>query len=352
MVNSIASLLSFSRLHLRHRGLVCLVTLVAIGTTMAGNETELAATETNGARNPREHVVVFRIRGEVLERIVEQNFERSESFQRPILDAWSEGTADVDGHVTLDFQDATAEEPLPIQIQGQITSQSQSYLGPLITTARSTVPFRAMVHLDFDGHKFYQKNIDVTASVESQIEAIRTRRQRIGSRLLTRVAYRVAPRRVGRYEQAAALQVEEDLRQGIAESMKPVVAELNEFLRVRRTLQALLKKEGYERKLSKHRDHLELRVSLPDETATPPTSRLRPGSMAEVWIYPNENRPVMADVALLWQVVPRQLEALVPETETTLFPLQRDLRLDEVGEWDVIRVGPILRNAERAKLRR
>ena len=141
-----------------------------------------------------ELVAVFRISGKLFENTINRTFNRNEQVDMCILDVYSVGDAHVKGKATVGFSESKLDEPLTVEITGEIQSSSVGYTKPIIAGARTFGTFRALVGIDFDGKQFCQAPTTAEVSMQSTVDWVIARRRGLGRRLIQRVAARVAPR--------------------------------------------------------------------------------------------------------------------------------------------------------------
>jgi len=266
---------------------------------------------------------------------VNRDFDRDFPIKTWLGDVWSEGSGTAKGKVAMDFASAKLEEPLPIRVAGTMFSRAKSYAGPVVTTSRTDTTFEAVFSFDFDGKKFIHSSSWVKADCDSTIESI-CATTRIGRRLIQRVAWRVAPGRVSRFDYTAARKVEAEIDDAARDAIQSSLEELNKAIGIEHTLTVLAASDGYRRVVSKTGSYIQVHVaSEGDEDLVPPSNELLSDSQIEIWIHPNTNRPLLAELAVRLGTTQEVLRQLLPG-----IPQSADApSIEVIGDWDVIKLG-------------
>lgn len=292
--------------------------------------------------SPTHPVVVFRFDGQLFREAVDRSVERSLPIRSCVLDAWCVGRGDVTGTVSLDFAAGTLER-IPIKLVGRVDVAANGYTGPLISTARTQIEFEGELAIGFDGDKYFPLPSSVNTHSRTTVDRMRTKRQRLGSRVISRIAQRIAPTQVRKYDAETERLAERDIIEAADEALDETVLELNKLFDIEKTLIALAASQGYERRLSKTDRYLQIQVSPigsvgPGSTELlPPESEMSPRAEIEVWVYPNVDRPPVTQIAMFWQQVSRSLRGVV-EIPERIQSLENQVSISEVGPWDVIRI--------------
>ena len=281
--------------------------------------------------------MVVRIAGRLLEQTVNREISQEFPIKTWLLDAWCEGSGTAIGNTSMNFAGAKLEEPLPVRVSVTMFSRAQGYAGPVVTTARTDTTFEAIFYVDFDGTKFYQSSSWVSANCDSTLESI-CATTRLGRRLIQRVAWRVAPGEVPRYDYAAARMIEAEVDDAARETIRSQLKQLNEAVSMDETLTALAATDGYQRVVSKTDTFIQVRVAPEGQTnPLPPKEELLSDAPIEIWIHPNSGRPLLADLAIKFGPTQDVLRNLLPGLPQAVNA--PDVSIAVLGDWDVIKVG-------------
>lgn len=293
-------------------------------------------------------VVVVRFSAVFFEQLFSRQIDRQVHEQMQVLDAWCTGVANATGQSAIDFSDAKLDEPLTIKITGNMLADSQGSVGPFVSQGITSIDFVVHCELVFDGTKFQLISCRADAYPNTRITSVAMCRNRIGNRVVSRLAERVAPSVIGKYDVAARPQIEFKIAQTVSDGMEEILEHVNKSVKIDSTLVGILKAGNFERVVSKHPDHLQARFAKATSTEQPPLDESALESLVEVWVYPSLASPALREVSRRWKTLPADLAKVLPPQIKPFQDFEEGLRVESVGEWDVIRVGVVSTDGESA----
>lgn len=283
-------------------------------------------------------VVVIRTHRKVFEGLLNRSIQKTVPFQVCVIDAWCVGTADATATVKLDYDGGTDDE-IRVLFEGTINAPGTGYKGRIIAAARATLPFQGRVALGFDGSRFSSLSGSVRSYACAAVDHVRTKRGGIGKRIVNRIGVKIAPRIAPKYCEAGARMAEHEILERADTMLDSVVSDLNQLMEIDDVAIKHGAKQGYERVISKSDRYVQARIAPIGMTdPVPPEDHGLAEAPMEIWIYPNSERPLLAEIALFLERLPPQIRELIRLPES-IEEIDKQTQLDEVGDWDVIRVG-------------
>lgn len=312
----------------------CLLAILLGASSVEGNE------PTEDADNREQLVVVVRVSGQLMERLVNRSFDEESPFDMQVLDAWCSGIAHARGHTSLDFANNSLDHPIRIRVEGEIVSPATGILGPFAVTATNRMPFQVDMLLKFDGSQFSLIETVVVGEGRSEIGCVTPRRNRIGSKIVSRAATRFAPCLLPDYDAAGSRIARESIRDEANAAMEKLLVQVNQATKIDQALELILNQEGYARDLSKTESFLQVKfASTEQQGVAPPADTLSDDSAFEIWVYPNQSTSLLRELARVLQSVPPSISRILPDLPTPLKEFEEQAEVASDGQWDVIRVG-------------
>ena len=279
--------------------------------------------------------VVVRFSKGLFESVTRQDVEMTIPLNRCVEGIPTRGTIVGKGrtHIQLATSDTYAQ--FTIDVPGTANASFSGDAGPATAYASAIVSFNADKKISFDGKRFYQGPTATSTQSRTRVNQICPRRSGPVGRLVKRVGWCIAGKKICEINQMVDQVAKEILVETFDDAAADVITELNQTTRFEETV------DKYFPETKSHIIHLATRPDYILAGAGAPDAAFPdlppPKAHIEVWLKTRPLEAAFLEMLAEWNLAHDALREFLPDDEAK--EIADDVAVETIDGWSVIRVG-------------